>query len=40
MNVQSDDVRNVWVEGPSHQGENTLTELFTQKILNKEGLKQ
>ena len=39
MNVQSDDVRNVWVEGP-HQGENTLTELFTQKILNKEGLKQ
>ena len=40
MNVQSDDVRNIWVEGPSHRVENTLTELFTQKILNKEGLKQ
>ena len=40
MNVQSDDVRNVWVEGPSYRGGNTFTELFTQNILDKEGLKQ
>ena len=39
MNVQSDDVRNRWVEGPSYWGDNTITELFTQKILDK-GLKQ
>ena len=36
MNVQSDDMRNRWVEGPSY----TFTELFTQKILDNEGLKQ
>ena len=40
MNVQSDDVRNRWVEGPSYRGDNTFTKLFTQKILDKEGLKQ
>ena len=39
MNVQSDDVRNIWVEGPSFSEDNTYTELFTQKILVK-GLKQ
>ena len=37
--MESDDVRNRWVEGPSHRGDNTFTELFTQKILDKEGLK-
>ena len=40
MNVQSDDVRNIWVERLSCWGENTFMELFTQKILDKEGLKQ
>ena len=40
MNVQSDNVRNIWVEGPSFWGHNSFKELFTQKILNKEGLKQ
>ena len=40
MNVQSDDVRNIWVEGPSYRGDNTFTELFTQNILGKESLKQ
>ena len=40
MNMQSDDVQNIWVEGPSYGGDNTFTELFTQKILDKEGLKQ
>ena len=40
MNVQSDDVQNIWVEGPSFRGHNSFKELFTQKILNKEGLKQ
>ena len=40
MNVQSDDVRNIWVEGPSYWGDNTFMELFTQKILDKESLKQ
>ena len=35
MNVQSDDVRKRWVEGPSYRGDNTFTELFTQKILSK-----
>ena len=39
MNVKSDDVQNIWVEGPSYRKENTFTELFTQKILNIEGLK-
>ena len=43
MNVQSDDVQNIWIKGSSYPGENTFTnftKLFTQKILNKEGLKQ
>ena len=40
MNVQSDDVRKLWVEGPSYRRDNTFTELFTEKILDKEGLKQ
>ena len=40
MNVQSDDVQNIWMEGSSYRGDNTFTKLFTQKILNKEGLKQ
>ena len=40
MNVQSDDLQNIWVEGPSYRGDNTFTELFAQKIPNKEGLKQ
>ena len=40
MNVQSNDVQNIWVEGPSYWGDNTFTELFTQNILDKEGLKQ
>ena len=40
MSVQSNDVQNKWVEGPSYWGGNTFTELFTQNILDKEGLKQ
>ena len=40
MNVQNDHVRNKWVEGPSYREDNTFTELLTQKILDKEGLKQ
>ena len=40
MNVQSDDVRNIWGERPSYWGDNTFTELVTQNILDKEGLKQ
>ena len=40
MNVQSDDVQHRWVEGPSYRGDNAFTELFTQKILDEEGLKQ
>ena len=40
MNVQSNDVQNIWVEGTSYRGDNTFTELFTQKVLGKEGLKQ
>ena len=40
MNVQSNDEQIRWVEGTSYPGENTLTELFTQKILDKEGLKE
>ena len=31
---------NRWVEGPSYLGDNTFTELFTKKILDKEALKQ
>ena len=40
INVQSNDEQNRWVEGTSYPGHNTLTELFTQKILDKEGLKE
>ena len=40
MNVKADDVRNIWIEGSSYWGDNTLAKLFTQNILNKEGLKQ
>ena len=40
MNVQSNDVRNRLVERPSYRVENTFTELFTQKILDKNVLKQ
>ena len=40
MNVKSDDVQNIWIEGPSYRGGSTFTKLFTQKILNKEGSKQ
>ena len=40
MNVQSDDVRNIWVERPSYKGDNTFTELLTQNIQDKEDLKQ
>ena len=40
MNVQSDDVRNIWIEGSSYRGDNTFTKLFTQRIMNKESLKQ
>ena len=40
MNVQSNDMQNRWVEGPSYWGGNTFAELFTQKILDNEGLKQ
>ena len=32
-------MRNRLVEGPSYLGENTIKELFTQKILNKDDLK-
>ena len=32
--------RNTWIEGTSYRGDNTFKELFTQKILDKEGLKQ
>ena len=35
-----DDVRHILVEGPSYWGNNTSTELFTQNVLDKEGLKQ
>ena len=37
MNVQSDDVRNIWIGGSSYRGDNSFTKLFIQKILNKEG---
>ena len=40
MNVQSDDMRNRWVEGPLYWRVNAFMELFTQKIMDKEGLKQ
>ena len=40
MNVQSVDVRIIWVDRPLYWGDNTFTELFTQNILDKEGLKQ
>ena len=39
MKVQSNDVQNIWVGGPSYWGD-TFTELFTQNILDKAGLKQ
>ena len=40
MNVQSDDVRNVWIGGSSYRGDSSFMKLLTQKILNKEGQKQ
>ena len=40
MNVHSDDMRNIWVEGSSYWGDNTFMELLTQKILDKKGVKQ
>ena len=39
MKVQNDDLPKRWVEGSSYRGQNTFTELFAQKILDK-GLKQ
>ena len=39
MNVQSDDVRNLWIAGSSYRGDNAFTKLFTKNVLNK-GLKQ
>ena len=40
MNMQSDDMRNRCFEGPLYGGHNTFTELFAEKILDKEDLKQ
>ena len=40
MNVQSNDVLNRWFEGSLHGGHSTFTELFAEKILDKEDLKQ
>ena len=40
MNLLSNDMQNMWIEGSSYGGDNTFMKLFTQKILNKEGLKQ
>ena len=40
MILQSHDVLNIWVERLSYLGDNTFTELFIQKILDKECLKQ
>ena len=40
MNEQSDVVGERWVEGPSYREDNTFTGPLTQKILDKEGLKQ
>ena len=34
MNVQSDDVQNVWVEGPSYQGDNLHKRFWIKKIQN------
>ena len=39
MNLRSDDMQNIWIEGSSDGGDTTFTKLFTQKILNKEGVK-
>ena len=39
MNVHSDDVRNIWVEGSSYWGDNTFMELLTQKIPDKKRCK-
>ena len=39
MNLLSNDMQSIWIEGSSYGGDNTLI-MFTQKILNKEGLKQ
>ena len=39
MNVQRDELQNIWVEVPLYWGDNIFTELFTQKLLDKEGLK-
>ena len=30
----------IWIEGSSYRGDSAFTKLYTQKILNKEGLKQ
>ena len=40
MNVQNNDVQNRWVEGSSYREDNTFTKLFTQKILDEEGLRK
>ena len=40
MNAQSDDVQNRLVKRPSYREDYTFTELFTQNILDKEGVKQ
>ena len=40
MNVQNNDEQNREVERTSYPVDSTLTELFTQKILDKEGLKK
>ena len=40
MNVQSNDKQNRFLEGTSYPGDNTLTELFAQQILDKESLKE
>ena len=39
ISVQSDDVWNVWIEGPSYWGSNTFMQLLTQKILDKKRFK-
>ena len=40
MNVQSDDVQNIWIGGSSCRRDNSFMKLFTQKVLNKKGQKQ
>ena len=40
MNAQKDDVRNRWVKRPSYLEDYTFTELFTQNLLDREGVKQ